>query len=346
MVGIEADFGEVDFGRELTGKQRVALSKRLTRLESAAMSESVAGAGTAFRLLAKGGLPRPLQVRKGFVYWADAPEARTVSDRSAPPRELRPPATRIMSPRGSSLRLILTAIALQQAWHPRAGSRATNDLPLRPASSQDHGWADLIASTAIHADGSMYRTPLDAKVRQVQSALNTLAAAGLVELEAGDKRRTYDRFGLLDERAGLNRPGSELLPYATPDRTETCLTLPASFINNGWIHVLEDSEIVLLLMVACGIGNLESWPQVAIPSRVRLLKYGIGRDSYSSAHAMLAQFGLLEVEEIGRRDDGRVLGYGDDGEARVHRLQLVPEAFEAAALATTTKAIKRALYWR
>ncbi|GAA1854677.1 hypothetical protein [Myceligenerans crystallogenes] len=190
----------------------------------------------------------------------------------------------------------------------------------------------------------MYRTPLDKKVRHVQSALNALSAAHLVELVPGNKRRVYDGFRLLDERAGLNREGSALLPYATPDSEDSCLALPASFINEGWIHVLEDSEIVLLMMVACGIGNLETLPQVAIPSRVRLLKYGIGRDSYSTAHPMLAQFGLLEVEEIGRQDDGRVLGYGDDdGAAHVHRLRLMDDAFEKPARETVTKAIKDAL---
>ncbi|MBL0886890.1 hypothetical protein [Myceligenerans indicum] len=335
---------EVDFSRPLTGKQRQALSKRLARLESEVMSESVEGARNAFKLMAGRELRRPLRVRSGFAYWADAPESRTVSDRSAPPKKDRPPATRIVSPRGVALRFVLTMIALQQARHSKAGSRATNDVPIRPTSGRDHGWADLIASATPHADGLMYHTPLDKKVRHVQSALNALSGAHLVELEPGGKRPTYNGFRLLDECAGLNRPGSTLLPYTTPDREDSCLALPAAFINEGWIHVLEDSEIALLLMVACGIGNLEPGPQVAIPSRVRLLKYGIGRDSYSTAHPMLARFGLLEVEEIGRRDDGRVLQYGgDDGEAHVHRLQLMNDAFEGPALETVTNAIKDAL---
>ncbi|GAA1868706.1 hypothetical protein [Myceligenerans crystallogenes] len=132
---------EADFGRPLTGKRRQALSKRLARLESAAMSGSVDGARTAFKRLAGGELRRALRVRNGFAYWADAPESRTASDRSLPPKEDRPPAARIMSPRGVALRFMLTAIALQQAWHPRAGSRATNDVPIWPATSKDHGWA-------------------------------------------------------------------------------------------------------------------------------------------------------------------------------------------------------------
>ena len=35
------------------------------------------------------------------------------------------------------------------------------------------------------------------------------------------------------------------------------LRCPISLISNGWVHVLEDSEISLLLMVACGLGRLQ-----------------------------------------------------------------------------------------
>lgn len=50
------------------------------------------------------------------------------------------------------------------------------------------------------------------------------------------------------------------------------MTLAASFLTNGRLHLLEDGEIVMLLMVACGCGRLpDSEPVVAIPGSVRLL---------------------------------------------------------------------------
>jgi hypothetical protein len=76
------------------------------------------------------------------------------------------------------------------------------------------------------------------------------------------------------------------------------------FVMNGWLHVLEDSEITLLLMVACGRGTLVATSEadispgeVAIPAEVRLRRYGIHRDPFSAARKTLEWFGLLDVRE-------------------------------------------------
>jgi hypothetical protein len=50
-----------------------------------------------------------VRIRSDFVYLTEA-APRGASDRRAPKREHRPPSTRLMSPRGVALRLMLTAL--------------------------------------------------------------------------------------------------------------------------------------------------------------------------------------------------------------------------------------------
>ena len=331
----------LDFSRPPTPKLLAALARRADRLGR--MAPSIEGAIKSFSDVA-GELLAPVRVRRGFAYLASAPAGGPGSDRVLPKSERRPPASRLMSPRGSALRLELTALAYQQARHRRGGARADSALPIRPAlndSGDKLGWSDLIASpSSVHMKGLNYISVQDKKVRQVQQALTRMAKTGLVDLPSSPSGRSdFDRFMLLDE-TGDHGSAGDSVPYTVPRAKEPCFELPASFFRNGWVHVLEDSEILLLLMVACGVGSITSPPDVAVPSDVRLLRYGIGRASYTPAHTMLSKLGLLAVQEIGRRDDGRVFDYGtEDGEAHVHRLRLLPAGFEKPAMATISATI-------
>lgn len=117
--------------------------------------------------------------------------------------------------------------------------------------------------------------------------------------------------------------------------------MPAGFLHNGWVHVLEDSEIALLLTVMCGLGKLpdsEGW--VAIPAGERLLNYGLSRDAFSAAHPILREMGLLEVQGVGRRSDGRVIDFRSEGPS-LQRLKLVPEVFEEKAYDFALEALDR-----
>ena len=99
--------------------------------------------------------------------------------------------------------------------------------------------------------------------------------------------------------------------------------------------MLEDSEIAILLMVACAKDGWRENGLLVMPPEVRLHSYGIHRDVFSSARKTLEWFGLLKVEEIGRHGDGRA----ENGEQQVHRLGLVSEGFEAPAAITVTGAL-------
>ena len=127
-------------------------------------------------------------------------------------------------------------------------------------------------------------------------------------------------------------------------KSEPTFLLPEGFISRGWVHVLEDSEINVLLMAACGWGGLSTEDgAIAVPSEVRLRRYGISRDSFGAAHPMLEKFGLLSVIEVGRHDDGRSVGYGEDGAAHVHRLRLLPGGFEEDAFPKVSEVIEQEL---
>ncbi|MFJ2758779.1 hypothetical protein ACIO3S_24485 [Nocardioides sp. NPDC087217] len=68
--------------------------------------------------------------------------------------------------------------------------------------------------------------------------------------------------------------------------------------------MLEDSEITVLLMAACGAGAFFDQGGWAFPGEVRLRHYGIHRDPYAAARKTLEWFALLDVEEIMRHSDG------------------------------------------
>ncbi|MCO7273341.1 hypothetical protein [Cellulosimicrobium cellulans] len=173
---------------------------------------------------------------------------------------------------------------------------------------------------------------MDKRVKQVRSALRRMEQEGLAIVG--------DHLDLLQEDALSAQAGAP--SYKPPRLPEPTFDLPGDFINKGWVHVLEDTEILLLLMVACGAGRLaDVSPEIAIPSRTRLLNYGITRDSYSTAHHALSDFGLLQVDDVGRYDDGRVIDYGtEDGQLQVHRLTLRPDGFARDAYPVVRDALQ------
>ncbi|MFB9075066.1 hypothetical protein ACFFX0_29355 [Citricoccus parietis] len=139
----------IDWTRAPSTKEREQLQRRLLRLQVPglpahlqALNEKLLGYERSVGKLRTAGL----RLRRPFVYLG-APIDGDGSDRKAPPRELRPPATRISSGLGSALRLELTVLALLQL-HRKPGTRAQlADLEIPVAGDSQHtGWADLVAA--------------------------------------------------------------------------------------------------------------------------------------------------------------------------------------------------------
>lgn len=327
--------------------ERALLARRLTRLRVRSAPDdrgegwlrSAEWATANFARL-PGALPAQLRIRREFSWRVDDPPI-PISDRRPPGREHRPSATRILDSRGAALRLYLTILAVAQttSWHT-----ATHANPLPPAG--DFGWVDLLAGRLKkHGAPRMAATDRDDRLRTLQSALRSLHGAGLVELpHDGQPKGKYEGFLPLRE-GGLMVPAS--VRYSLPTAREPTMALPFAFITNGWLHLLEDSEIALLLMVACRLGSLElaglqpGW--VAIPASTRLARYGISRDAFD-AHRMLKRFGLLDVHGVGRHDEdmSRVREYGKV-EPQLHRLLLRPEGFGESALEVVPREVSRRL---
>lgn len=321
-----------DWTRPLSVKEREAFTARRRRLAQS-FGTSATEATKALNSLAP--LAEGLAVRHAFSYLSKPTEESPVSDRQAPERSQRPSATRISSSQGVALRLYLAALAVAQATN-KPGMRAQlPDLAIAEFG-QDVGWTDVVATKSVASgSGRSLSVIRDKKARSVGTALNTLNAAGLVELRGGaGLRGRYHGFTLLHE--GGRQLIGDPRPYLVPAVQDgDWFRLPAGFVSEGWIHVLEDSEITVLLMVACGKGAFPPGialdindGEVAIPAAIRLCQYGIHRDPFSTALKTLKWFGLLNVRELGRHEDGRA----EDGEVQLHRLKLVPGGFDVPAL--------------
>ncbi|MEU8143169.1 hypothetical protein [Nonomuraea sp. NPDC048901] len=190
----------------------------------------------------------------------------------------------------------------------------------------------------------------DKKYRRVISALASLASDKnqLVYLPRRRERSgRYEEFQLLDE--GGARSTGDPVRYAVPRPGEADqFGVPYGLFENGWIHILEDTELLLLLSLAHH-RDLYAFPEdegwVKIESRERLQSYGLGRDAYQS-HQVLQWFGLLEVDaDPDRRTDGTLPvppAYAATN-GLLHRFRIKEKAFGESALEVAVPALKRLL---
>lgn len=274
---------------------------------------------------------QPIRLRRSFAYLRTPVEARWLSARNAPPREFRPPATRLITSRGIALQFAIILYALHQ-------KRGRQFRPLSPKRSGEFGWSDLVASRARSPQGKLGPRPYVPPRRrdQVKTALDNMARAQLVSLSEGYYK--YKDFTLLDEGGATERGGGDPLNYRPPPQSDPeTFELPKGFVTNGWVHILEDSEIALILMLSCGVGALHfempNRAASAIKSYDRVARYGLGPDSFGAALKPLERLNLLEVTPVGRHPDGRVVDYNaESGEAPLHRLRLLEDGFDEPAV--------------
>lgn len=322
----------VDFSRPPTEKERLKLEARLgrlSRIENLARIEKM-DSSMPGRLS-----PEGLILRSRFSFREKDLDTEA-SDRKAPPHSLRPTATRLITSRGAALRFALTVLAVVQSTRKPGAKAHLHELGINlVGSSGNRGWTDLIAGSATDTNrGGVFLMARDKRARSVRNAIIALEAVGIASIpgDRGDRDR-FEKFVLLNE-VGSETVG-EAEEYSVPKKDESTFTMPAGLVSNGWLHLLEDSEIALLLMVACRKGGWDENGLLVIPADVRLRQYGIHRDAYSSARKTLEWFGLLKVEEIGRHGDGRA----ENAELRVHRLGLLQTGFDMPGASTMIEAI-------
>lgn len=320
----------------LRGDDRAALERRHRRIDAGMRRSTSSSIKRLREQHSTGRRPDRIRYRNGYAC-LDEPGDPAASDRRALDREKRPPVTRLISPRGAALRLHLTALAIAQ-FTTRPGQRFTNPFSLVPAATGDTGWTDLLAATATDRTrgGRTNLTARDKRRRQAVKSLQTLSSARLVRLPRMDRGSgKYEGFELLDETASRG-PDDDPFPYTVPKTTDDTFGVPAAFALNGWLHLLEDTELAVLLMVACGRHSIESeW--TVVPATKRNQYYGITREMFEAHHA-LAAFGLVEVESRGRHGDGKSTDFEDQGPL-LHRLRLIEGGFEVEAIERISQAI-------
>ncbi|QDY11218.1 hypothetical protein FJK98_32160 [Micromonospora sp. HM134] len=326
----------------MTASDAVKLANRrakATKLETLAQRAAI-----AFTQIS--GLRDRVLIRPEFMCrTTPAPLEGEPSDRRLPNRAERPPATRLVSPRGIALRLYLTALLEAQTRSP--GEKPTNHRPL--ADPDRPSWLELFAVPAERYAGKVVTSPRDKRIRQLQDAIQRLASPEiqLVDLpNLAKATKKYEGFTLLLEQ-GRPYDGGDNDPYTVPQVTRLPY-LPTSFFLNGWVHVLEDSEIVFLLMLAW---LRYRWPAAEyhfLKGEWRILHFGLGRDTYQ-AHQMLERLGLVNVQEDENRDifqPGLIHGYDKNKAPKLHRFKLLNEGFDQPALPTLLSTIDRRLATR
>lgn len=285
--------------------------------------------------------PRNLRIRVEFAMRSDPAVPRgDLADRLLPPRNERPPATRLVSPRGIALRLYLTALFIAQSRS--AGAMPGNTLPLADTDAPV-SWIDLIATPAERHSGRVYSGQREKKLRQVHDALRRLSTPEnqLVRLPSSQRAGAgrYEGFLLMHE-GGAPNDGGDNRPYTVPAAESKTMFLPDGLFLNGWIHVLEDSELAFALMLACLRSRADRAPVFAT-SEVRLLQFGLGRDAYES-HGILSRLGLVRVHagHAGRRL-GRTGRYLKSDPPKLHRFELLNDGFEEPAIPVTRQVLTR-----
>ena len=319
-------------------KERQGIERRLDRLDR--IEPMLGDAGE--HLQTAGRLPEEVRIRSRFVR-RTTPASSDASDRKLPPRPERPPAMRLLSPRGIALRLYMIALCEAQS-RARSGETASNDRRL-VAGGEETGWIDLVAAPVqAEGRGATLISRADKKRRMLTSALDALShqEVQLVHLPKGDHpkaREKYEKFRLLDEGGAR---GGEVPYYVRPPKEErNVFSLPSTLFTNGWIHLLENTELAFLMMIA---NEMRSQGQfVKISGNSRILYYGFGRDAYK-AHLTLARFGLIHVVIAENRFwDMKVKDYGEGGEAMLHAFSMIRSGFDQAALPVIRKALKTEL---
>ena len=330
-------FFELSIARPPNARERAVLATRLDRL--AQMEQSTADADARLQALAAGrsSPPGDIRLRHGFVRLFNPDSNADTSSRKATSREQRPPSTRLMSPRGRALSFLLIALFEAQMRLAPGQAAARNELPLK-AENDCAGWTDYIATDAQDAtEGRIFISVRTKKARQIQSSLTRLCDENLVSVPpAAGRHRRFEDFVLMREDA---LPTGDNDVYRVPEHESAFFTVPSSLFTNGWIHVLEDSELVLLLIAARMRSRHGDTPQ-PLPSGPRKLHYGLSRDSFEAAHRMLDYLGILDViSDYQRNADGKVDGFRDRG-AQPHLLRFHPEALDKPAYPTIVDTIK------
>ncbi|MGD6742994.1 hypothetical protein ACOKM3_14250 [Streptomyces sp. BH106] len=180
--------------------------------------------------------------------------------------------------------------------------------PLRGSDS----WIDFIAIDGAYDEPSNNYMPATRGDRdlhtlrrqQIHGALRTLESLGidgdqaLVEVPGKAKGggRDYAAFLLMQE-AGRGDAPTPALYTVPPARWHSTFTVPAEFFFQGWVQVLQPSEVatwMILQWLSQTFPNRHDESGVYLYANARLGNFRLRRDSYEDACNRLLDFGLIQ----------------------------------------------------
>ncbi|MER7047310.1 hypothetical protein [Streptomyces jumonjinensis] len=293
-----------------------AIERRLRRLEQLRKTDSVTQASEALRAVWKGKGFEQVKLRSHLLHAREDGQS---------------PLTQLVNPRGIALRFYLLAVFEAQCrlavGTPWSNTRGLADG--RPS------WTDMIAVDGAYdvttgtymPDTKQGRTMQDVRLRQVQGALKTLEEfdpqRSLVTLPRAKNgsRRLYNEFVLMSEegRGGLQTPHV----YTVPDkgkgwnghRTLT-LTIPTDFFLNGWVQILNPSEIATWLVLrelSQYAPKAHAEKGVYLYGDKRSAIFNLKRDAWEDSCRMLRALGLIRYARLGNPAEGEASGIFGSG---------------------------------
>lgn len=245
----------------------------------------------------------------------------------------------VSTPRGAAVQVLLLALFEAQTRRRTTSATRPTTLPLRAATREHPAWLHLAALPTEDQSHqrSHVRLPDDNRYGQLRAALDRLHRAG--RISAGTGRGRFERFALLDEAAdNLSRE----VAYTWPRPKEPVIRVPVEFFINGWVHALEDNEIITLLYLlhVCDHAKAAGDPNGWVPIPTSCWRWAFGPDRGYQAHRDLTRFGLVEVERPqDRRADGTVAA-DDTVPWEAHRYRVREEVLAVAALQRVRDALQ------
>ncbi|MEU6709656.1 hypothetical protein [Streptomyces wuyuanensis] len=272
----------------------------------------------AAELAGQGRSPAAVPVRRTYIRHN---EMRLVEhERNGLPTEERPPAARLIAPRGVAGRLHLMLL-FAAACQAKPGNQWPNRIPIDPDSAYRFSWMRLTGSYARHTPGGPYvASPRANKQRQIQAGLKKLRDNLLVEFPHAGTRHPFRDFTLLCD-SGMSTQAA-VIPYKVPRKAEPTIDIPAEFFTQGWVHLLTPSETAAYLMWL-DVDQNPFHDEPYVTGAERAGHYGLGREVYET-HSQLEAFGLIDVTPAaGRYENGQYADYGTEpGRPPCHRVTL------------------------
>lgn len=269
-------------------------ARRLRRLAQMRKTDSVTGACKALQDMWETGRKPDSIVLRSTLLQATEERSRL---------------TKLILPKGIALRFYLLAAFEAQC---RLNARETweNSLPL-----SGHGsWSDLVAidgaydtGSATYMHGTIGSRKLEnLRLQQVKGALKTLEELGgehaLVTMPRRKSgQREYKKFLLMNEsgRGGNQTPDFYTVPARHWSATRT-IAIPADFFLNGWIQVLNPSEVatwLILRMLSRWAPRKHTKSGVYLYGQARLETFGLLDDAWEDGCQRLREFGLIRYAQ-------------------------------------------------